>query len=607
MSGDTGNGNSVLDMVNSYAEISGQPVDDIFKRDDPPPEAEIPATIKLIAKSEKPSDDWSPRDALVEDMPELKDGSGAIYDKGEISISDPNGPRDLLSVTDDQIAQVALDQMDELHRAEFTIERAKAQLGIKHLNTPSLYIAKIMSSATDTNASRALENVVPIINEVITLFPEAVIEWLPGFPRVSENGLNPDMLPSIEPKIVEHVEPTTEDIKEEKADSPDTAPLTGDPAPDRSVAAPIVPDDSVPPAPDVTIIIDKRQASDIVFDGTEKDQIRRARSIELKIVEDRELYYNVLDDPVNDIEEVLSQYTRKFNDISVSLPASRYRCTLTGLSYPEIMDLSYSQDQNNLDGERKKWTIAYAHVQNASIGKFADYDDFLRKTSYLDLDFILWGILCATCMPYELILIDCHTKDCGNSYDWTYSPGSLLQVESISPQVLEEMRVTGEAMTAVDIEKNYNESMLRLSNSVKLPHSGFIFCFGHISAYTYLNEVYGKLENIRNQENPSIVDAATTSTLTVVKYILVPTGDSYRKVTGSNDITRIISVLNEIDFRALSELVSIMTEPYTMNYVMRDIVCPKCKTKSSITIEDMSRLLFIVVQSLSNVNVSLRR
>ena len=122
------------------------------------------------------------------------------------------------------------------------------------------------------------------------------------------------------------------------------------------------------------------------------------------------LYYKELARFLYGFRVILSQYTRKVNDIVGALPASKYRATFTGLSYTNILDLAHSQELSNIDGEKKRWSIAYEHIKNPSIGPFIDFEDFLKKTSFLDIDFILWKILCATTMEKEIISIDCHGK-----------------------------------------------------------------------------------------------------------------------------------------------------------------------------------------------------
>jgi hypothetical protein len=595
----------VMDMVNQLASDQGTSADDVFKRDTtpvPPPEE---STIKPVRKDGPKPGGWQPSDELTEDMEELQGQVGVVYDKDEVQ---EGIDTELQNITDDMVAQEAVDQFDEMDRQQFNIDRAKAKLGIKHLQIPPGPLqVEVLNAASDTDANRGFQSTVVALKGVVDMLPEVVLEWLPGHGPQSQAGA-PAPLPR---------DPDSPPMPAEFEDETESGASVGDGSQqevgpqERTEPTAIDPNPSAEQAGDLKIIIDKSQAAEVVFDSEERDKITKARSVELEIREVRELQYAVIDDPddKNDIDMVLQQYTRKFNDISVSLPASRYRCTLTGLSYPEILDLSYSQDLNNLDGERKKWTIAYGHIRNASIGQFADFNDFIQKTSYLDLDFILWGILCATCMPKEIVSIDCHTKNCGNSYDWLYSPNALLQLDKIAANVLEEMKVTGEASTGEEIEKNYNESMLKLDNSIKLPSSQFVICFGHVSAYTYLNHIYGKMQSLKESDQTMMSEAMAATVLPIIKYILLPnsTGNGYRKVTNVEDIMKVIQVLDNVDFKTLTELMSIMTDPYELTFVLIDILCPKCKQKSSITIEDMGRLLFIIAQSLSSVNVVLKR
>lgn len=599
---------SVLGMIQDYSDQTGTSEEDIFKKD-PPPES-TPKTPEPSTDVDKQSNitdgPWEPNSEDLEGLDEVGHTGAAVYDKSDF-INDPEGPIDLINGADEVLAQNAVDQMDELQRAQHNIEMCKQRLGVKHLQIPHgpLY-NEVMDCATDNNAGRAAENLDKVLRNMIRSVPGVVLEWLPGHSPESMSNVTPIDTNS-----------DIQDVEFTPVENDQSEPtLTGEIDNDEPVQPPeerdITPDITAIPSEDIKVIIDKTQASDVAFDAEERDKIKRSRTIELEIIEKRELHYNIIDESdigINDIDAVLSQYTRKYNDMPVSLPASHYRCTLTGLSYPEILDLSYSQEQNNLDGERKKWSIAYDHIKNPSIGRFADFDDFLQKTSFIDLDFILWGILCATCMPKEIVSIDCHSKGCGNTYDWIYSPKELLQLDQVAQSTLDEMKVTGEAQSDETIRDNYEQSMLKLSNSVVLPSSQFVICFGHISAYTYLNTVYGRIEDVRNSEDASMSTAVEATALTVVKYILLPSsdGEGYRKVSDPDAISKVIHTLNELDFQTLGELLSIMTEPYQLKFVLKDIVCPKCKTKSSITIDDIGRMIFITSQSLSNATVKLKR
>ena len=238
------------------------------------------------------------------------------------------------------------------------------------------------------------------------------------------------------------------------------------------------------------------------------------------------------------------------------------------------------------------------------------------KTSYLDLEFIIWKILCATAMDSEIISITCHAmnngKACNKTYDWVYNPAELLDMESIEPAVLDEMKVTGEVATKDDILKHYNASALCSNNTVKLRSSGMHVIFGHISAYDYLTEVYGigqKLTEMIESEDPSSISKSyNTIMLRSIKGFLIPKDNGkYARITGSDNVLKVIESLDEVDWQTIFEITKLMLNPYEFKYSFRNLVCPSCHNKSSITIESMTQLLFIVAQSLSSVQVVLKR
>jgi hypothetical protein len=104
----------------------------------------------------------------------------------------------------------------------------------------------------------------------------------------------------------------------------------------------------------------------------------------------------------------------------------------------------------------------------------------------MDLEYMLWKILCATAMEHEIVSIDCHAthngKPCGKTYDWVYAPNDLLQQDKMDATVLQEMETTMAVSTLDDIMKNYNTSPVAANNTVKLNTSGWLVVFGHASA-----------------------------------------------------------------------------------------------------------------------------
>ena len=589
----TNNEFSVLDMAQMYSDNHNINPEDLFKKEAPIKEdimedtinepVEVKSQINRPKKEKKP---WSPSAELIAGMDDLNI-QPVIYGKDEIKVESLD--KSLKDISDDKALDAAVEAMDDMERKLYNINLAKKRHGIKHFQIPEgPHQTQIYTIASDPNTKAAQEGLDKIFQEIIDLYPMFIKEWEDPSKQMNRTKAPENQLIDIPEDIIPIEDDTT---------------------------TPNTPIEHSPLHSDVKVVINKTQAPEISWSKEEMEKLKNSRTFELNIVEEVNLPYSQIEDADdNAVDIVLAQYTRKANDVVAALPASKYRATFTGLSYTEILDLSYSQELNNLDGEKKKWSIAYEHTKNPSIGPFENFEDFLKKTSFIDLEFMLWKVLCATAMDKEIISIDCHGKlpsgaPCGRSYEWIYSPKSLLDVDKINVAVLDEMKKTAEAGSSEDIQNNYKESMLLINNTVELPSSKFRVIFGHISAYEYLNSVYPEIIKLRDAENPIVSQALTYSTLYVIKSFLIPKEDKsgYIRVKGLHNLVRIINNLNEIDWQTTSELVKIMIEPYQFTYVLKDIVCPQCKTKSNIGIDRMDRMLFIVAQSLSNVNVILKR
>jgi hypothetical protein len=573
-------GFSVLDMADEYAKENEIDVSELFqKNEDVEPELDSDTDPEPVKKGK-----WTPDESLLEGMDELTTGP-LTYSKDEIKVGKSTVLRD---IKDDIAIDESKESMDEFQRKNIHIEECKARFGIRKLRIPpGQFHVAIHSAAGDTNSQRAKANLDKIFTDIVTNYPEFVLEWAEGCDPKDKSikaiKTAADIVEIKEIKPVEQNVPIVTDIEEDINET--------------------------------KVIINKKDITTIAWDQTDIDKIKRSRSIELNIVEDLTLKYNnLVDADENAVDIVLSEYVRKVNDVPASLPASKYRCTFTGLSYQEVIDLSHSQELNNLDGERKKWSIVYSHLKNPSIGEFSSFEDFLKKTSFMDLEFSLWKILCATSMEKELISIDCHAEHngvtCGKSYDWIYSPQELIDMNEINTAVLEDMEKTATVSSKEDIMKNYNESMLNMNNTIELTISGFGLIFGHISAYDFLDSVYSDLKAAdENQTDPSAASRMYSAyALTAVKGFILPKGDgSYVRVSGVNNIKKVLSQLDKVDGQVITEIIEMMQTPYRFSFSLKDIHCPQCKNKSSIPIPDMSRLLFIVAQSLSSVQVTLKK
>lgn len=626
-------GFNVLDMAQEYANASNVSVEDLFKRSEAKTESEQNDTNNSADISEenqdtstKPKTPWVPDPSLIEGMGELT-AEPVTYDKKDLEVKDQS----LENITDTTAIEDSREHMDEMSRKLANIEDAKKRNGIKHLQIPpGEYHVSIYAAAGDTNYKRAQDALDEIFKEIKEVHPEFILKYIDE--KSDETTSSNTDTEEVATEAVKDEMKTDNTSSETVIDNKPEVPLSDE--------------------ADVKIVIDKSNLPQVAWTEEELDKIRKSRSIELDIVETKTLEYTNIEDADNNyIDALLLPYQKKSNDIDAALPASKYRATFTGLTYTEVIDLSNSTEMNTIDGERKKWSICFEHIKNQSIGPWEEYfsyidpktretvktsdfntipedvdektihhvtkfEDFLRKTSFIDLEYILWKILCATTMDQEIIQIDCHAnykgKPCNKSYDWIYSPSELLDMASINPAVLEELEKTATVASRDEIIENYNSSMLRTDNVAKLHTSGINVVFGHISAYEYLDSVYEKIQSLQNEEeytDPTIASKSLNyTTLTVIKAFLIPKqGGGFIRIKGTDNLLKVINTLDEIDWQTLGELVKIMIQPYEFKFSMRNIVCPQCKNRSDIPITNMSRLLFIVARSLSSVNVVLKR
>lgn len=574
---------SVLDMI---ADVEKDMPDGSSLFDDPPKDVIKEEAPKIDNKpKEIVTKEWTPsaeamKEAGLDDRP-----SGVVYKKEDIVFNESN--EGLKSHMDDDAVKESQETMDELDRVSINIERAKKKLGIVKLNIPQIHNAEIITLANDKDAFDRLVN---RLDELTKMYPESVIE------RVEDVTSKPESNENQEDNVTELKDIYLDDARQ------------------RNVSATINDEE-------IQIIIDKRNSNQIVFDQEDIDKIKKARSVVLNVQEEKDVSFTIVDsDESTELDKILSTYDRQIGDFPLTLPASHYRCIVTGLSYPEIMDLSYSHDITDYDNEKKKWTIAFNHITNPSIGPFVGwidpdgtehtpFDDFMRKTSNHDLQLILWGVLCATTFDEESTYINCNIPDCKASYEWVYRPKDLIDMDSVPQETLNEMELVGKAQGKEEIENVYNSSCLTQKRMVTLSDSKFVVALCHSNAARYLNDVFPKILALRDNKDSDMTDAFAASVLETVDHILVPKKgtDGYTKVTKVDNIVKLLKTLSAVDCKTMATLLDDIATPYHFRFSMKNIKCPKCGTVSNIEIEDMKSMLFIITRSLENVSVELRR
>lgn len=618
-------GFSVMDMMEDYANNNDIDAGDIFKKKEEPKQEEP----KEEPKKKAAPGEWRPDASLMEGLDEMK-SSGASYKKEDVIFKE----EDLKNGAEEELKENVNDNFQDLDLKTANIEEAKARHGIRKLQIPPSELqVRFLIASGEHDHDKAQQLLDVLLEEVEKTYPEMILEYAPG--RGLKTQQEDTKITPIR-KEEEFIEGVDEEPKEKMPKMQPIHPTL----------------EAGKPADDVKIVIDKKNVDQLTFSDDEIKKIRNSRTVELNIVDGADLSFGSIDEaPENAVDAILSTYQRKSNDVASPLPASKYRCTFSGLTYPEVIDLSSANEINNLDGERKKWSIVYNHMRNVSIGPWQEYalyidpethkevrcglddvipagvkekdvhivtkyEDFLRHTSYLDLEFCLWKILCATAMDKEVITIDCHSDlgngaKCNASYDWIYSPNELLDVKDVDPGVLAEMEETAGATSVEEAIKIYSQGPVCSNSYVELHSSGFRVIYGHISAYEYLEQYYPMLKSLEDGDSikPDAVSLSLNiNLLTTVKSVLVPNDKgAYTRIKGLNNLVKVMNMLDEIDFETLTRINDMMRTPYRFAFSIRGIVCKKCKNRSSIPINSMTTLLFIVARSLANVDITLKR
>lgn len=567
-----------------------------------PTEEEVPS-LKYETPAEKEIKSkkapWTPSADILADLPESK-AQPVIYDKDEI-IVERGAP---INGGDEANIKQGNAVIGALQRQYNNIEEAKARHHIKYLRIPHGELETkfhIAAENTDYDAAQAaLDELLDIVeNEA----PYMILA-----------------------RTDDYVAPET-DIPVSSTDD-----------------TPVMSEEEMKNDDICTVIINKKDAAQIAWTEEEAAKIKRSRTIELKIVESKDLQIGNIEDVEDDaIDSILSTYERSVAEVSAALPASHYRATFTGLTYAEVIDLSTATDLDNYDGERKKWSIAFNHIKNQTIGPWEEYklyrdpvtkkmvkaktlstippevssadihevskfEDFMRKTSYMDLEFIIWKILCATTMGTEIVNIKCNV--CNHSYDYVYRPEEMLRVERMDPAVLDDIKAVATADSRQEIMALYESGPVCNSNYIDLPNSKYKVIYGHVSAYEYLEHIYSKVKDLEAemedmQDGMVLSKMFSYTMLPMIKSFLLPSGNGWKRISGADNIIKVIDTLDEVDYRAIMEISRLAKEPYTLEFSIKDAMCPQCKSKSDIEINNMTTLLFIVARSLASVSVSL--
>lgn len=570
----------------------------------PPPQEE-----EVITKKTK--DVWVPDQDVLDSVPDATKASGVVYNSDEVQLSIDTSVK---NISDEIVQKAGSVELTEMERIAYNVREACFRNNIKELHIPDMCPERL--AIINIAAGKIKSEVDPALDKALTDIMQLHPEWI--IQKFDEGEVSTDSQGIINPG-----KPSEDGIDQK---------YTSD---------------------DVTLVltIDKSQVDQLNFTEDELEKIKKSHVIELNIKEKGTINFSSLEKaPDDDLDRILNTYKPQVNGLQIVLPASRYRCTVSGLSYPDLMEISSDREINDQDAVRSIWSVCFKHIHNPSIGPFeayttyidktgethkikpteevpedainvhevTEYEDFMNKTSYLDQGFILWNILCLTASDSELVTAVCLNEKCKKRIEFSYNPDEILDKSSISPAVETEMERTRLASSEEEIMNWYNDGLLRSHMVVELPDSKIKLQYGHVSARTYVEDLYNDMQEAEAMLNQiregKISDRSLFGRLNTKLFLqaiisfIIPDPDKPERLYRIDSISGKLKVLDSLSFRdwaVVDEISTLVISPYRFRYILKGKRCPNCGTLNNFDLGGVEGLLFLIDDLRAGTKISL--
>lgn len=311
------------------------------------------------------------------------------------------------------------------------------------------------------------------------------------------------------------------------------------------------------------------------------------------------------------VDQILQRRSSPFMSHVVA-PVSGYLAVMSGCSSFEVLALM-EDSGNAIMNMEKRWTLIFDKLVSSSIGitknrnnpKDKDdtegFNEFLRKTSPLDYDNFIFGILCATHPDKDKLEINCANEKCpGKKFEYEYTVKSIIRFERMSAKLLELIKGAVDNSHSSSFAAMYSETApLNIVIAFKLPESGFVIELGLESAFDF---IYKSIKQISEDIDPKYQQAAVLSSTVLAVNVPDPDQDpadaaievEYIEHDDREDISKLIYSLSETDLKILANKNEKLIDGLTMEYGLTNVKCPHCNhMREYIPIENVEDLLFL--------------
>lgn len=359
----------------------------------------------------------------------------------------------------------------------------------------------------------------------------------------------------------------------------------------------------------VNIIIDKTGIgleNRIEFSEEEKEKLSLANEIRVTTVETLELESCDIVAPDKSFVENIEANEVTVGTTVVPCVSSGYKATMRGAGYGQLGDLLINPQTAPFDKYYKAYSIIYNCIVNTTIGKFKTFDEFLKKTSWLDMNVLLYGIIVSTFPEIDGIQLTC--ERCRKSFEHKYVVRDLFDIRAASTAYLEKFDQLLE-LRGEDVMKFNAEAPIYHNKLIKLPNSNWIIKCGISTAYDYL---YQRVNNVNNEDwaktHPDDVNQILYSNaefVSVVRGIGIPRPDG--KIVmyeGFDDIINAIYKLPADDMAILNSVLTKFYMDYFVTFSIKNTKCPNCGNTADTRDVDLYQLVFIKLQLLMSTAIN---
>lgn len=361
----------------------------------------------------------------------------------------------------------------------------------------------------------------------------------------------------------------------------------------------------------VQILIDKTgMGGEVNLTPEEQEKVIRAKKIIVTEVENQTLSTIKFKPPTKSFTEMIAQHSIETTMTKVTFAASRFSGSMGGLGFGELADIALSRENITHDKLNKKLTIIYNNLKNTSVGTFDNYDEFLSKLAYTDIDFGTFALACSTFPEIDTITLNCNHPTCQHPFEHKYAPRTLIRFEKMRNAILRDMESINKCNSLEQSKELFSHGPVSEYKMIELPFSKYYIEIGIASAKEYLDDLMGVLlDETWNEKHPNDVNNIlqfNSSFLTIIRAVSVPMGDEYVRFTDVNDIIEALYTIKPDEANILTEILNKYIATYTPVFGLVNVRCPHCQTLTKFLPIDINQLVFLKFQTWKNTTVELK-